>query len=180
MHNAHLELAQVALENGDLDVVLFIPTGQPVRKLRSTHASAEQRLNMLQAACEGIPGFEVSSLEVDRPEVTYTTDTLRILKELYGQRSKLYLILGEDTATDLHTWKDAAEIAELVTVLYAKRPRIGEGHRLPMGFNCLELPMPEQDISSSYLRALLAKGKDVSEFIPAGALAYIKEHALYA
>ena len=180
VHKVHLELAQVALDTYDLDVVLFIPTGLPVRKLGKTHASATHRLRMLQEACQNTPGFEVSSLEVDRPEVTYTIETLRLLKERYGQHSELFLILGEDTATDLHTWKDSAEIAQLVTILYAKRPGAGEGHELPAGFVFLELPMPAQEISSSYLRTLLANGEDVSCYIPAEALAYIRKHALYA
>lgn len=180
MHNAHLELARVALEYANLDVVLFIPTGLPVRKLYTTHASAVERLHMLEAACEGIPGFEVSSLEVDRPEVTYTIDTLRLLKEHYGQQSKLFLITGEDAASDIHTWKNASEIARLVTILYAKRPGAGEEHTLPEGFAFQELPILPQDLSSSRLRTMLSRGEDVSSFIPAAALAYIENHSLYA
>lgn len=122
MHNAHLELAQCALEQYQLDTVLFIPAGMPARKLGTTVASASDRLNMLELACRGKRGFEVSAIEVDRPEISYTADTLRELKEQYGEESELFLILGEDAAADLCTWKDSADIACLSTVLYARRP----------------------------------------------------------
>ena len=179
VHLAHLELAQVALENHDLDVILFIPTGQPVRKLGTTHASSQDRLHMLEIACEGIPSFEVSSIEVDRPEITFTIDTLRALKTLYGEGCELFLILGEDTVTDLPTWKESEQIAALTTVLYARRPAEESSHILPDGFDCHELSMPAMDISSSLIRDALFKGEDVSELVPSGALAYIKEHKLY-
>jgi len=178
VHTAHLELAQVALDTCDLDVVLFIPTGQPVRKLGTTHASALDRLHMLEEACKDLPGFEVSPLEIERQDITYTIDTLHQLKELYGFESQLFLILGEDTATDLGTWKDAEQIAQLVTILYAKRPG-GEEGSIPEGFKSKRLPMKARNVSSSGIREILNAGGEVSDLIPPGALEYIKEHGLY-
>jgi nicotinate-nucleotide adenylyltransferase len=179
VHNAHLDLAQAALDQYGLDVVLFVPTGMPVRKLGKTQAGAQDRLSMLRAACENKEGFEVSSMEVDRPGVTYTIDTLRELKALYRNESRLYLILGEDTATDLATWKDARELAALAGVLYAKRPGGSRESRLPEGFTCSELLMEVCDISSSGVRELLQKGSDVSNFVPTRVSDYIEEHGLY-
>ena len=179
VHKVHLEMAFAALESGWVNVVLMLPTGQPVRKLGTTHASPQHRLNMLKAVCEGIEGLEVSSLEVDRPEITYTVDTLRELKQLYGENSQLYLILGKDVALDLPTWKEPEEIARLAHILYVYRPTVAEGLELPEGFTCFELPMPAQDVSSSAIRALLLSGKDVGNLVPAKALAYIQEQGLY-
>ncbi len=180
VHNAHLALAHAALEQFSLDSVLFIPTGQPVRKLGRTFASAEDRLQMLKEACFENPKFRVSSLEVDRPEVTYTIDTLRELKLLIGEDVHLCLIVGEDTALDLSSWKESAEIAKLVTVLFARRPWQDKTQELPEGFTCHEIKMPEHDLSSSEVRSLLLQGDDVSALVPARVLAYIRKHGLYA
>ncbi|MCL2806692.1 MAG: nicotinate-nucleotide adenylyltransferase [Coriobacteriia bacterium] len=179
VHNAHMDLAQAALESHSLDKVLFVPTGQPVRKLGKTFADPQHRFNMLQAVCADIEGFEVSPLEIMRPEITYSVDTLRELRTLYGEESKLFLILGEDTATDLPTWKDAHEIAQLVVVLYAKRPGSGTDRELPQEFTCIELPMDAQELSSSLVRSMLFAGKDVQDLIPPQALSYIREQRLY-
>jgi nicotinate-nucleotide adenylyltransferase len=178
-HRVHMELARQALLQFELDVVLFIPTGNPVRKIGMTHASAEHRLNMLKAACDGEPGFEVSSLEVDRPSITYTIDTLLELKNYYGEASQFFLILGEDAALDLSTWKASDEIARLVTVLYAERPGCDTNLRIPEGFSCEKVHMPAQDISSTGIRKLLLEGADVSDYVPKETLVYIKEQGLY-
>ncbi len=180
VHNAHLELARLALEQYQLDRVLFIPTGMPVRKLATTEASAQDRLNMLTLACGNIVGCEVSAIEVERSQITYTIDTLYELKEQYGQESQLYLILGEDTATDLGTWKDSDQIATLAHILYAERPGDDTNTQaLPAGFECYKVQMPVRHISSSCVRSLLHKGEDVSEYIPKPVLAYIRKFGLY-
>lgn len=179
VHNAHLELAQAALEQQHLDCVLFVPAGLPVRKLATTEASAEHRLRMLELACKEVPGFCVSSLEVDRPHISYTVDTLHLLQEQFGKECALFLILGEDTVTDISTWKDSHDIAQLAQVLYAKRPGGGDVLMLPRGFRCCELQMPAQNLSSSSVRAVLRKGEDASACVPASVIAYIKKHGLY-
>lgn len=179
VHNAHVELAQAALDQYSLDTVLFIPTGKPVRKLGRTHASAKHRLGMLQALCTGNKNFGVSSLEVERPTITYTIDTVRELKALYGDESELFLILGEDTVIDLATWKNAEEIARHVTILYARRSCGAEEPRLPQGFTCFEICLPVLSLSSSTIRSELSQGNDVQNLVPAEALNYLKKHGLY-
>ena len=180
VHRVHLELAHRALAQCHLDKVLFIPAGVPVRKQATAQASAQHRLNMLRLACEGDPCFEVSSLEVDKPQVSYTIDTLRELRAQLGASCELYLILGEDAALDIGTWKDSSEIAQLAKVVYARRP--GGGARemvVPHGFEFFELQMPLQDVASNSIRSLLDEGKDVSGLVPPEVLAYIKEQGLY-
>ena len=179
VHNAHLELARLAIEQYHLDFVLFIPTGMPVRKLATTHASAMDRLQMLEIACAGVGEFRVSPIEVNRQEVTYTIDTLRELKSLFGRNSELYLILGEDTATDLATWKDSSEIAKLVKVLYARRPGTEANATLPEGYECKLIEMAPNAVSSSALRAALENNEAVDEYLPAEVLTYIKKYGLY-
>ena len=180
VHNAHLVLARAALSQAQLDCILFIPTGLPVRKLTSTEASPLDRLNMLQIACEDTKEFIVSSIEIDRPQITYTIDTLRELKLKYGAESELFLVLGEDTARDIPTWKEASEIAKLAQVLYAKRPGgTNESNELPQGFTFFEIDLSPMDLSSSFIRMLLHEGEDVSAYVPTKVLSYIKEHRLY-
>jgi len=179
VHKAHLELARAALEAFNLDEVLFVPTGLPVHKLGRTHASISDRLAMLKAALEGSPGFVLSTLEIERDAASYTIDTLRDVKQIYGQESELFLILGEDAARDLGNWKDSREIARLVTVLYARRPGAAAVSELPSGFVFFELDMPSLDISSTAIREMLANDEDVTAELPADTLAYIRENQLY-
>lgn len=179
VHGAHLELAELALEQHDLDFVLFVPAGQPVRKLGMTQATAEQRLHMLRLACADNPDFKVSSFEIDRPQVSYTIDTLKALKEEYGDNTQLFLILGEDNAVDIATWRDSDEIAKLVTVLYAKRPGAFKAPDPPRGFTFYSIEMPQRDLSSSQVKQLLQAGEEADAQVPESVLQYIKEQGLY-
>ena len=179
VHNMHLELATQALVQYELDTVLFVPAGLPVRKLYTTHASAKERLHMLELACRDTAAFEVCSLEVDRPQITYTIDTLRELKALYGEESRFFLILGEDAVRDLSTWKNSREIARLVCVLFARRIGSEGALVLPEGFTCLELQIPLDPVSSTTIRRLLREGEDVHSLVPAEVLSYIMEQGLY-
>lgn len=180
VHNAHLELASLALEQYKLDSVLFIPAGMPVRKLGKTHATAEQRLAMLECACADIPGFEVSTIEIERPHVSYTIDTLNELRNLYGVDAELFLIVGEDSLRDIKTWKDSDKIAELATILYAKRPGGSGALQFPEGFTCLGIEMQEQDISSSTVREDLLQGGGAQSPLPQAVFDYIQKQGLYA
>jgi nicotinate-nucleotide adenylyltransferase len=183
VHNAHLALAEAAIKQYDLLKVVFIPTGSPVRKIYNTIASAKDRMAMLQLACANNPAFEVSSVEVDRPGVTYTIDTLRYFTELFGAETELYFIAGKDTTMDLPTWKQALEISKLVTILSANRIS-GQATDFAANkdlsdFRIENLDAPELRISSSQIRESLKTGQLISDLVPMAVENYIREHDLY-
>ena len=59
VHNGHLALARAAHAELGLDLVLFIPAGEPWRKTREI-SSAEHRLEMLRLAIAGEQAFGIS------------------------------------------------------------------------------------------------------------------------
>jgi nicotinate-nucleotide adenylyltransferase len=188
VHNAHLVIAAQAAEQFGLSKVVFIPTGTPIRKINSMVASAPDRLKMLQLACQSQPNFEVSSLEIDRAGVTYTIDTLNYLADNYGPATQLFFITGQDTTQDLPTWKDAAKIAKLVTVLSANRGAVTVTQNHPStnqsspaldDFTIITFQIPNLAISSSLIRNKIKAGEDVSSMVPAPVQSYIRKHALY-
>jgi nicotinate-nucleotide adenylyltransferase len=184
VHNAHLTIAQAALDQKALDEVLFVPSGEPVRKPHGTLASADARLEMLHLAIAGRKEFAVSTLETGRPGPSYTVDTLEELAMRTGPDTALILLCGEDAAADLPTWQGATRIAQLATVLVA--PRLG-AHRGGAGFQPANsafmmavLHLPENPLSSSSVRTALATGRSVEGQLPAAVLTYIQSRGLYA
>ena len=79
IHLGHLAAARAAMDCAALDTVLLVPTGRPPHRGR-TAATAEQRLEMTRLAADGLPGVEVSDVEVSRDGRSYTADTLRELR----------------------------------------------------------------------------------------------------
>ena len=102
IHNGHLAIADAARGCLGLDRVIFIPAGRPWLKARSVGqvTDAEHRLAMVRLAIANCPNFEASAMEVERPGLTYTVDTLADLRARDGGspcRTEMYLILGMDS-----------------------------------------------------------------------------------
>lgn len=171
VHNGHLAIAMAALETLALDRVVFVPARRSPLKNDEPGASATDRLAMLELATRGEPRFEVSPLELDRPEPSYSVETLEAL----AGRGTLFFLLGADAADDLDQWRDLARICELATLVIAARP----GSR-PSPREGIALDAPLVDISAHELRALAAEGRSLRYLVPDAVWRYIEEHGLYA
>ncbi len=79
IHTAHLILAEEAYEQLGLDKILFMPSKKPPHKLNEDIVSDEHRVNMIALSIQGNEHFELSTMELEREGITYTSDTLREL-----------------------------------------------------------------------------------------------------
>jgi len=77
VHGAHLEVAWTALENCDLDTVIFIPTAQSPLKKNAAMAADTDRVEMLRLATAEESRFEVDTCELERGGTSYTVDTVK-------------------------------------------------------------------------------------------------------
>jgi nicotinate-nucleotide adenylyltransferase len=185
VHFGHLVAAEEALVQFNLDKVVFMPTGRPVRKTHRHVSSAEDRYLMTVIATASNPDFEVSRLEIDRPGATYTIDTILQLREIHGPRAELFFISGADAVREILTWKDADRIAEMCTFIAATRPgfdaEIGslesrEGVPAP---RVEAMEVPALAISSSDIRARVSARRPVRYLLPEAVAAYIEKNGLY-
>ena len=120
VHNAHVALATVALDQLRLDEVRWIPAGQPWQKTRVLTSGADREA-MVRLAIAGEPRFKLDRIELRRQGVTFTLDTVR---ELVAAEpgTEWFLILGQDQYATLHTWRDWRDLVALVTLAIANRP----------------------------------------------------------
>ena len=93
VHLGHLMIAEEALEQFNLDKVLFMPSGCPPHKDIAQIASNEHRKNMVELAIRGNDRFLFSDFEMKREGIIYTSDTLKLLKE-ENPSSEYYFIMG--------------------------------------------------------------------------------------
>lgn len=185
VHIAHLACAEEAYKAFDLDLVLFIPAGNPSFKQGQVHASAEDRFLMVELACASNPHFEVSRMEMDREGVTYTVDTLIALHEQYPD-AELFFITGADAIDTIGSWYRADALAELATYIAMPRPGYAldpvDSRRQPgiTPFRVEYLDVPLLDISSTMVRERIAAGQPVRYLVPGPVYAYISAKGLYA
>jgi nicotinate-nucleotide adenylyltransferase len=185
VHIGHLVTAEEALVQFNLDKVVFMPTGRPVRKTHRHLSSAEDRYLMTVIATASNPDFEVSRLEIDRPGDTYTVDTIVELRALYGPRAELFFISGADAVREILTWKNADRFADLCTFIAATRP----GYDAALGADEIrqKMPLPAVEsmavpalaISSSDIRARVAARRPIRYLLPEAVAAYIEKNGLY-
>jgi len=94
IHYGHLVTAEIVRGEFSIDRVLFVPSGLPPHKDPRLVSHMEHRYLMTVFATLTNPYFEVSRVDIDRGRETYTIDTLRDLRMLYGEQVDLYFITG--------------------------------------------------------------------------------------
>lgn len=178
IHHGHLVAASEVAARFDLDEVVFVPTGSPSFKQDVDVTPAEHRYLMTVIATASNPRFTVSRVDIDRPGLTYTVDTLR---DLAAERpdADLYFITGADAITQILTWKDSAELFDLAQFVAVTRP----GHQLILDglptHRVSQWEIPALAISSTDVRARAQEGRPVWYLVPDGVVQYIAKHHLY-
>ncbi len=179
IHHGHLVAASEVAAVHHLDEVVFVPTGSPWQKNERSVTPAEHRYLMAVVATASNPRFTVSRVDIDRAGPTYTIDTLRELRERFGEKAELFFITGADALAQILSWKDVASLFELARFVGVTRP----GHTLsttglPVDRVSL-MEVPALSISSTDCRARVARGEPVWYLVPDGVVQYIAKHRLY-
>ena len=82
IHNGHLHIARAFADEIGLDLVVFLPAGDPYHK-DSTRTPAQERLNMVELAIADEPKFAASDCDIVRDGATYTFDTVQIFRQQF-------------------------------------------------------------------------------------------------
>src|SRR5690242_4623434 len=138
-HVGHLVSAVNVRHALGLDRVLLVVANVPWQKEGSRPISAAaDRLALVEAAVEGVPGLEACDLELVRGGPSYSVETLQALAAERADRD-LFLILGSDAAAGLDTWERPDDLRELATFVVVDRPGGGSDVHLPEGFRALHV-----------------------------------------
>ena len=185
IHHGHLVTAEQARFTFDLDKVVFVPTGHPPHKSEREVSDAGHRLAMTRLATESNAHFEVSSIEVDRPGLTYAVDTVREFKRIHSHGAKLLFITGADAVLQMAGWKDYDVLVQLCEFVAATRPGyILEHDRIAQMFGSHAsrvhfFEVPALAISSTDIRARVRAGRPVRYLLPDSVIDYITASKLY-
>lgn len=189
IHYGHLHLAKDALVKAELDKVFFVPVRlQPFKQDRQA-APGKARCEMLKLGFEDLnltDCFEVSDYELNKEGVSYTIDTLRMFKKSYPD-SKIYFILGEDSAMKVQTWTCAEELLTDYSFIVGYRPG-GNKDKLmnhldllikQFGTEFILIDNKQFDISSTYIRDNVYNEDLPDNLVPEQIERYIEKNGLY-
>ena len=171
VHNGHLILARDAMERLDLDRVIFVPARVSPHKLDHPPAPPEARCQMLAAAIADEPRFEMDPCEIAREGPSFAVETVQLFRTQYPQ-ARIYYFVGDDNLPELETWKDFANLRDLVQFVVLSRAGMPFLSEFPTITRHIE-------ISSTEIRNRVARGLSVRYLAPLPACELIARLRLY-
>jgi nicotinate-nucleotide adenylyltransferase len=183
IHHGHLVAASEVAARFALDEVVFVPTGHPWQKADREVSAAEDRYLMTVVATASNPRFTVSRVDIDRPGVTYTVDTLTDLRAERGDDVDLFFITGADALAQILTWRDAEVLFDLAHFVGVTRPGVDLDSPAiaslpPERITLLEVPALA--ISSTDCRERVMGRHPIWYLVPDGIVQYIAKRGLYS
>jgi nicotinate-nucleotide adenylyltransferase len=184
IHNGHLLLTQQCREQCQLDEVWFVPTKIPPHKKAGSLSPDEARVEMLKLATAGRSDFVVSEIELNREEISWTVDTLTLLRDERPE-DELFFLIGADSLRDFSSWKEPETIAELATVVAVNRgeaslDELTASLKPELSASVRLVTMPGISISATDLRSRVSSGKSIRYLVPRAVEEFILARKLYA
>ena len=181
VHFGHLRPALEVMQALGLEQIRFVPNKIPPHR-ETPWLNVETRLELLNAAIDDQPGFELDQRELDRTGQSYMVDTLESLRGDFPAQS-ICLILGMDAFLGLREWHQWQRIPQLCHLVVTTRPGFDIDsayiRQLPASLTdsasglaeiatgrILLQSVTQLDISASGIRDMLIKGQSVRYLLP--------------
>lgn len=187
-HNGHIHIARAFADELDLNMVVFLPAGDPYHKETAARTPAVHRLAMTELAAAADSRFAVSDCDIVREGATYTFDTVQIFRQQFPA-AQLWWLMGSDSLLQLHTWKKWQTLVRQTNIAVAGRT----GGNLAQAPQALQswlgqalqegtlkpLHAPVYDISSTEIRRRIGSGGTTDGLLDGRVQSYIERHGLY-
>lgn len=190
VHNGHVhlvsELSRVNSTIDPFDRIILIPTANPPHKSSSGLLSGEHRVNMLRLAFADFDNVEISTIEFESEEKSYTFHTLKKLKKIYPN-DDLTLLIGSDQLFNFNKWyryDDIMHLANVQAITREESERQAVADFLSSNKDNLlsrisVLVAKPVVVSSTDVRNRVKNGEDISSLVPQSVMQYIKDNNLY-
>lgn len=175
VHNMHINISLELINNGYLDMVIYVPVGNMYNK--KDLISFKDRLNMLKLVVSEYNNLLVSDIGNDR-NYQYTYQVLDYFKGIYND-DDIYFICGSDNLSSFDTWKKYKYILEKYKLLVIKRNGDNIDYILDKYYNISNIivsNIKEVNLSSTDIRNNI---DNASYYLDDKVYSYIKKNNLY-
>lgn len=177
VHIGHMMLASYVKQFMGFDEVwLMLSPLNPLKVNTADIIPDIYRLKMLDIAIGNSTGLVVNDIELSMPRPSYTINTMAYLTKKYPKHT-FKLVIGADNWKIFSRWKDSERLLDEYGAMVYPRPGYPIGTVYDERVEVIHAPTV--DISSTFIRKSLARGKDMTYFLPAGVFEYIKANKLY-
>lgn len=164
IHVGHLIVANVMVENTDMDQVWFVVSPQNPFKKRANLLHEFDRIDMVNAAIYDNFNLKATDIEFNMPKPSYTIDTLTYLREAHPTK-EFKLIIGEDNLKSFPKWKNAEKILEHYSLYVYPRPH-AQSSDLFSHPNVQLIEAPMIDISATFIRKSIRNNRSIKYLVP--------------
>lgn len=184
IHVGHRYIAEECINLLSLDKLIVIPNGDPPHKDNKVTNSYD-RYSMTKLALNDIDKIELSDIEVNEKEASYSYKTLEKLRLKYPL-DELYFIIGADSLVNFLKWKNPEKIVKNVKLVCFDRPGYLENEVKDakkeiekLGACIILLDSLNLEISSTDIRNRIKMNKPYKFFLENKVVEYINEKKLY-
>jgi nicotinate-nucleotide adenylyltransferase len=203
VHLGHLEVAQRVCELFEIDKLLFVPAQVAPHKVGRPVSRSIHRHAMLVLATQGNKNLLVSTFELDKPDRSFTVDTLAHFQASFGDQADLFFIMGADSWSEISTWRDWERLLTIANHVVVTRPgydieasneqilervidlRSGTDlKRLePLGRtgNIFITDIVKMDVSATQIRQAASDGRfeEIVKLVPKPVAEYLEKYGIY-
>jgi|SRR3989344_4400139 len=177
-HLGHASVVEAVLRLFNCDEIWVMPSAD--RHDKKVTISGKHRLKMLEIMlAELFPKPKVPLLVSDfelmlnKPTVTY--ETLKLLKEKFPDH-EFHFVIGSENLRDIETkWINGKKLFQEVSFIAIKNPLVQLPNKLPSHLTMIN-DVVWLNISSTFIRNLIAQGHSGLPYLTWGVAEYIKTH----
>ena len=141
IHNGHLRMALELSEQLQFDEFSLVPCHRPPHR-ESPGCSDRVRAEMVELAIADCDSLRMDDRELKRDSLSYSIDTLRQLREEYGEQVSLCWCVGMDSLVNLSSWYRWRELLDFAHLVVVARP----GWDLPESGEVAQWLLPAVDV----------------------------------
>lgn len=113
---AHIELAKLAIKEGNLDKLIFVPMGNCYPK--NDLIDIKYRYEMLKIAIKNEKNMEVSDMQFNQSSISYAIDSFLKIDKKYD--AEKYFVMGEDNFKNIEKWKSSDELKKYKFIVFER------------------------------------------------------------
>ncbi len=160
-HIGHRVVALDVCERLKLERLIVVPAARPPH--RSTTFAPEVRLALTRRVFAHDECIEVSDVEYESDQISYTVNTLNRIKQATGA-TELWLVIGSDQYAVFETWHRPERILELARLAVMRR---GDDNVRPdPRFPFEPVDVTRIDVSGERIRQRLSAGQSIRYLVP--------------
>ena len=181
IHRGHIALAEWVIEQKLCDQIILIVSPQNPHKAPTELAPEFSRYEMCEAACaeSKYPDqIKVSAIELTLEKPSYTINTLRYLKQNFGDAMEFSILMGADNIGSFDKWREYEEIlAEYPIFVYPRRGYAVEKFADQITY-LSDAPM--FDFAATDIRSAVSRREPIEKMVTPTIARYIRSNNLWS